>query len=196
MVQKADSARRGRPPTFDRDAVVASAMGAFFHKGFEATTLAELEAATGLDRSSLYNSFGGKAGLYEAATTTYLDRAEQTLLHPLLNGTDDGYADLLAFLDNLRIGLTSADAIPGCLIVNDMAAGADPAAAARYRALIEEGLRAALDRAGDADAERRAAFLTASVIGVNLVAKTTAGDAAEIARHVAAIVDEVVSWRG
>lgn len=197
MVQKA-RAKRGRPPKFDRDAVIGAAMVAFFRSGYEATTLPDLEQATGLDRSSLYNSFGGKRGLYEAATRSYLDRAEVTLFDPLLVGTDDGYADLLAFLGNLRIGLTSADAIPGCLIVNDMAAGADPEAAQRYRRVMEDGLRRALERTGDPDAAQRAeraAFLAVSVLGANLVSKTTGGDADEIGRNVDAIVAEVLRWR-
>ena len=198
MVQKAP-ARRGRPPKFDRDAVVGAAIGAFFSKGFDATTLPDLEAATGLDRSSLYNSFGGKRGLYEAAITTYLDVAEGGLFDPLLTGTDDGFADLLTFFGFLHTGLTASDAIPGCLIVNDMASGADPEAALRYRSLLEEGMRRALTRAGEADEKRRddrAALLTLGVISVNLISKTSEGDVAEIDRHIDAMVATVLAWRG
>ena len=203
MVQKASETsavapkKRGRPPKFDRDEVVQAAITAFFRSGYEATTLADIEAATGIDRSTLYNSFGGKAGLYESATRTYLELAEQTLFHPLLVGTDDGYADVLTFLSNLRTGLTSADAIPGCLIVNDMAAGADPDAAARYRATMEEGLQRALTRAGNLDDERRLArakLLASSVLGVNLVSKVTA-DPVEIATAVDAMEAEVRRWQ-
>lgn len=188
--------KRGRPPAFDRDEVIAAAIGAFFRKGLEATTLADLEQATGVDRSTLYNSFGGKVGLYESATGTYLSLAEAGLFAPLLDGTDDGYADILDFLGNLRTGLTAADAIPGCLIVNDMAASADPGAAARYRSLLEDGLRAALARTGDPDQARRshrAALISSSVIGVNLVSKATA-DAAEIGRLIDALTDIVTTW--
>lgn len=188
--------KRGRPPAFDRYEVIAAAIGAFFRNGLEATTLADLERATGVDRSTLYNSFGGKSGLYESATSTYLALAEAGLFAPLLNGTDDGYSDILEFLGNLRTGLTAADAIPGCLIVNDMAAGADPGAAARYRSLLEDGLLAALARTGDPDHERRAhraALVAASVIGINLVSKATA-DPREIERLVDALTDLVVSW--
>lgn len=177
--------------------MVAAAIEAFFHKGYEATTLADLEELTGVDRSTLYNSFGGKAGLYASATGTYLTIAEAGLFDPLLVGTDDGYGDILEFLANLRSGLTSPEAIPGCLIVNDMAAGADPEAAARYRAMLEEGLHRALARSGDPNDDRRAAragLLATSVLGVNLVSKAT-GDAAEIARLVDSLSDEVGRWR-
>ena len=188
--------KRGRPPKFDHDEVVAAAIGAFFWKGFEATTLADLETATGVDRSTLYNSFGGKAGLYQSATNTYLALAEAGLFAPLLAGTDDGYSDILEFLDNLRSGLTSPDALPGCLIVNDMAAGSDPGAAARYRSMLENGVRTALERTGDRNEERRTAragLITASVIGINLVSKATA-DPNEVGRLISALTDVVTSW--
>lgn len=206
MVQKASpkkkessSKGRGRPRNFDEQHVIESAIWAFFEKGLEGTTLGDLEEATGVDRSTLYNSFGGKKGLYSSATRTYLDFAEAGLFAPLLIGTDDGFADIFDFLGRLRSGLTSATAIPGCLIVNDMAAGADPEAAKRYREMLEEGLRRALTRAGDTDPERRmarAGLLASSVLGVNLVSKTTGGDNAEIERLITAMVAEVERWQG
>ncbi len=202
MVQKASatSKKRGRPAKFDRQQVVLSAINAFFDKGYEATTLGDLEEATGVDRSTLYNSFGGKAGIYSSATSAYLAMAETGLFGPLRDGnpdsTGDGYDDILEFLARLRLGLTTATT-PGCLIVNDMAAGVDPAAAVRYRTMMEEGLRQALGRTGDADADRRqqrAGLLAASVLGVNLVSKAT-GDKAEIGRHIDAMEHEVRRWQ-
>lgn len=202
MVQKstATSKRRGRPAKFDREQVVLSAVNAFFDKGYEATTLGDLEAATGVDRSTLYNSFGGKAGIYSSATSTYLAMAETGLFGPLREGepgsSGDGYDDILEFLARLRLGLTTATT-PGCLIVNDMAAGVDPAAAVRYRTMMEEGLRQALARTGDEDVDRRqqrAGLLAASVLGVNLVSKAT-GDKTEIGRHIDAMEHEVRRWQ-
>ena len=205
MVQKASvdgssssGKGRGRPPKFDEQHVVESAIWAFFAKGFDGTSLGDLEAATGVDRSTLYNSFGGKKGLYSSATQTYLEFAEAGLFEPLLVGTDDGYADILEFLGRLRSGLTSPTAIPGCLIVNDMAAGADPGAAKRYRSMLEEGLERALTRAGDADADRRATragLLSTSVLGVNLVSKTTGGEVDEIDRLIDSMEGEVRRWQ-
>lgn len=202
MVQNASasSKKRGRPAKFDREQVVLGAINAFFAKGYEATTLGDLEAATGVDRSTLYNSFGGKAGVYSSATSTYLAMAETGLFGPLLegnpDGTGDGYDDILEFLSRLRLGLTTATT-PGCLIVNDMAAGVDPAAADRYRTMMEEGLRRALDRTADQDQhrqEQRAGLLASSVLGVNLVSKAT-GNAEEIGRHIDAMEHEVRRWQ-
>ena len=203
MVQNASTKKnsakgRGRPPKFDEQHVVEAAIWAFFEKGLDGTTLGDLEEATGVDRSTLYNSFGGKKGLYASATSKYLDFAEAGLFEPLLVGTSDGFAALFDFLGRLRSGLTSDTAIPGCLIVNDMAAGSDPEAAARYRQMLEVGVQRALTRAGDTDSERRnarAGLISSSVLGVNLVSKLTNGDSVEIDRLIVAMIDEVGRWK-
>ncbi|MCP3910910.1 MAG: TetR/AcrR family transcriptional regulator [Actinomycetia bacterium] len=201
MVEKATTgSRRGRPRQFDPDQVVEAAMGAFFAKGFESTTLADLEAATGVDRSTLYNSFDGKSGLYHQATALYLDRAAQMLFDDLGHGTDDGLADIITFLERLRAGLTADGVSPGCLIVNDMASGSDPEATARYRAMLDSGLAAALGRAAGAghidpaSIDGRASLLSAAVIGINLVSAHT-GDNGQVSHLVSGAIAEVSSWR-
>ena len=199
MVEKT-TPRRGRPPKFDPELVIDGATTAFFAKGFEATTLTDLEAATGVDRSTLYNSFGGKNGLYHRATARYLERAASGLFDVLNDGTDDGLGDLIQFLERLRLGLTANDVSPGCLIVNDMAAGSDPDAAKRYRQLLDGGLLAALGRAASAGTierstvESRAALISAAVIGINLISGHT-GDNQQVDQLVTGAIAEVTSWR-
>ena len=179
--------------------MVDAAVGAFFANGLEGTTLGDIETATGIDRSTLYNSFGGKAGLYHRATARYLDHAEEGLFGPLHDPDTDGLTAVVEFLGRLKEGLTSGDVSPGCLIVNDMAAGSDPAAAKRYRELLEEGLRAALTRAAEAglvpaeSVDARAALLSTTVIGVNLISRRT-GDNAEVERLVDGTLAEVALW--
>src|SRR4249919_2313925 len=69
MVQKetADSRPRGRPRSFDPDAVLEKARGVFWTLGYAATSLDDLAAATGLNRPSLYAAFGDKHALYMRA---------------------------------------------------------------------------------------------------------------------------------
>ena len=104
MVQNASSTQKrlGRRPAFDREEVVAGAIIAFWAKGFEATTLSDLESATGLDRSSIYNSFGGKDGLYRSAASAYVDGAEDLLFEPLFKGKD-GVTDIIEFFEMVAI---------------------------------------------------------------------------------------------
>ena len=69
MVQKEGQAPRGRgrPRSFDADAVLDQARSVFWNLGYAATSLDDLAAATGLNRPSLYAAFGDKHALYMAA---------------------------------------------------------------------------------------------------------------------------------
>jgi TetR/AcrR family transcriptional repressor of nem operon len=63
----------GRPREFDPDTVLEAAMRAFWAKGYEATSLADLMAVTGLHKGSLYQAFGDKHSLFVQALTRYLE---------------------------------------------------------------------------------------------------------------------------
>jgi TetR/AcrR family transcriptional repressor of nem operon len=190
--------RPGRRPSFDRDSVVAAATYVFWEKGFAATTLSDLEVATGVDRSTLYNSFGGKAGIYRAASMTYVNAAEEGLFQPLYAGTN-GTEDIAEFLTRLEDNLCSGGNPRGCLIVNDMASNVDTAARTSYLEKLEGGFRAALERAlasGEIDGAtvpRRIQFLTAAILGINLAHRESAHttSAQELLNGVR---DEVRSW--
>ncbi len=200
MVQKASpkSKRTGRRPEFDREAVVTGAISAFWLKGFEATTLTDLEAATGADRSTIYNSFGGKTGLYQSATAAYVESTEDILFEPLYTGTE-GLADIADFLDLLAGMLGAGTNPPGCLIVNDMAAPVDHRATDRYLKSLEGGLLAALERAsslGEVDegsTVQRSQFITAAILGVNLAHRSTA-NAAPANQLLSGLGSEIHSW--
>ncbi|MDR6937883.1 TetR/AcrR family transcriptional regulator [Luteibacter sp. 3190] len=69
---KSPAARRGRPVTFDRDAVLERAMRVFWAKGFAATSMNDLIGAMEIASPSLYAAFGSKAGLYRAAVDRYV----------------------------------------------------------------------------------------------------------------------------
>ncbi len=190
--------QRGRRPGFERDAVVSAAMNAFWSKGFTATTLSDLEAATGVDRSTLYNSFDGKDGLYRSATAAYVNRAEEWLFEPLLTGSN-GIADIIEFIDRLDETYRSGTNTRGCLIVNGIASGADPEATDRYLRSLQDGLRAALERAaaaGDTDPNKtaqRCQLLSAAIIGINLLDCRTPDNAATLAL-INSVRSEVTTW--
>ncbi|MGE0408001.1 MAG: TetR/AcrR family transcriptional regulator [Amphiplicatus sp.] len=60
-----------RPRTFDDDVVLSRAMHVFRRKGYAASSVRDLETATGLTSGSLYNSYGDKRGLFRAASNHY-----------------------------------------------------------------------------------------------------------------------------
>lgn len=61
-----------RVESFQREHVLQQAMQVFWDKGFNGTSMQHLVDATGLNRSSIYNSFGDKMSLYQESLRTYM----------------------------------------------------------------------------------------------------------------------------
>ncbi|MGZ6779770.1 MAG: TetR/AcrR family transcriptional regulator [Mycobacterium sp.] len=61
-----------RPRMFDEDDVVAAARDEFWNRGYAATSIDDLTAATGLGKGSLYGAFGDKHRLYLRALDDYI----------------------------------------------------------------------------------------------------------------------------
>ncbi|MEZ5080503.1 MAG: TetR/AcrR family transcriptional regulator [Thermoleophilia bacterium] len=189
----------GRPLMFDPDVALSRAVLLFWERGFDGASLPELEAATGLGRSSIYNTFGGKPELFRAALDRYAGDMDAAFLEPLRTGAA-GIDDVLAFLD--RLDAHTDDGLPaGCLICNTLVelGEVDAVAGGRvgdYLRRLELALRAALGRAVDLGEIRggteddRAALLTTLVVGASSVAR---GD--DPRRLVAAARRQVEEWR-
>lgn len=60
-----------RIEAFDREQVLKNAMNVFWEKGYNGASMQELVDATGLNRSSIYNSFGSKLELYQDTLSYY-----------------------------------------------------------------------------------------------------------------------------
>lgn len=61
----------GRPREFDERAALDSAMRVFWEKGYEGASLDDLTAAMGINRSSLYSTFGDKEQLFRKVMAQY-----------------------------------------------------------------------------------------------------------------------------
>jgi TetR/AcrR family transcriptional repressor of nem operon len=72
-----------RPREFDDGEAVLAARGVFWEHGYSPTSLAQLESATGLSRSSLYATYGSKRGLFERASKSYLNDIIAPALSPM-----------------------------------------------------------------------------------------------------------------
>ncbi len=125
----------GRFRTYDEDAVLSGAMRAFRRKGYQAVSIRDLEAATGLKAGSIYNSFGDKAGVFDAAFAHY----NRTVLQHRL----DHHAPAAAGLPGLRALFLSLlhepnDESYGCLITNS---AVELSSAEGTHAGVSEGMR-------------------------------------------------------
>ena len=70
---------RGRPRSFDTEATLANATLAFWQRGYAATSMDDLSAATGLNRPSLYGAFGDKHALYLQALQLYTGQSNKAI---------------------------------------------------------------------------------------------------------------------
>lgn len=69
-----------RPKSFDPDTVLTKAMGVFWEKGYDAASISDLTAAMGINRFSLYDTFGDKHTLYLKALESY----ERSFVEPII----------------------------------------------------------------------------------------------------------------
>lgn len=108
---------------FDRNDVLTHCMHVFWDLGFDATSITNLENATGLGRTSLYNSFGNKEELFEQVIDHYIETQCVYWTDILLSQDTftDGVDKLVSTMinENLDINMPT-----GCLITYS-AAGID-----------------------------------------------------------------------
>lgn len=77
-----------RPRAFQDSDVLTRAMLAFWQGGYEATGIKQLETATGLKASSLYNRFGSKEHLFDEVLTHYRQKVVQWRIQRYLQDLD------------------------------------------------------------------------------------------------------------
>jgi TetR/AcrR family transcriptional repressor of nem operon len=146
----------GRPRTFDEPQVLRQAREAFHDHGYAGTSVEQLTAATGLQRSSLYGAFGDKHGLFLRSFAQYCDE-DMGLIEEELAGEDDGALERIEGHMRSKIADPAASR-RGCLLAKAAAelAKEDPEVAqiatdsyAIYTRALTDCLRCA-QAAGDA----------------------------------------------
>ncbi|MEO0819109.1 MAG: TetR/AcrR family transcriptional regulator [Pseudomonadota bacterium] len=128
----------GRPRGFDIEATLDVIKALFWERGFEAVSLADIAAATGLRKGSLYAAYGDKQAMYLKALARY-EAGEVAATIAALQGPGEPRARLQAFLDGpIRAAYDAGDG-RGCFLCNAAADRAlvDPDAAAIVRAGFE-----------------------------------------------------------
>jgi TetR/AcrR family transcriptional repressor of nem operon len=193
-----------RPRTFALASVVGTAKELFWSRGYEGTALGDVEAATGLNRSSLYQAFGNKEALFRAALDDYVRTFMGELLGPMESPTARPQ-DVQVFFGKLaaRFSGDPAEARKGCLWVNSLAEFSSrrnppEVHAAGYCARLSNAFHNALSSGGGpvtggghAIAQRRSRMLAATTFGLWLAVRIDPGQAAVVCDSVRA---EVGSW--
>lgn len=105
----------GRPRAFDEEAVLDRATEVFWEYGYEGASMSALTGAMGMNRPSLYSTFGSKELLFRRVFARYHDRQVANARAALDQPT--AYASVEAFLRASADGLTADGHPPGCLSV-------------------------------------------------------------------------------
>lgn len=115
---------QGRPRAFDPDRALDQALYLFWRKGYEGTSLADLTAAMGINRPSLYAAFGNKEALFRKALDRYMERPAAALQRALEAPTARLVAE--GVLADAVERLTDPAGPAGCLAVHGaLACGAE-----------------------------------------------------------------------
>jgi TetR/AcrR family transcriptional repressor of nem operon len=148
MAHKSTSRNVGRPREFDEEAALKAAMEAFWTKGYEATSMADLCNCTGLHKGSLYQAFGDKHTLFMDALLHYADTEFREVAAVAFESDSP--------LQNIRavVAKICEDAVgeKGCLMVNTMVelAPHDPEVREALVAVGEKRMRFMVDIIGKA----------------------------------------------
>ncbi|HKE15763.1 MAG TPA: TetR/AcrR family transcriptional regulator [Kofleriaceae bacterium] len=181
----------GRPRQFDVDRVLWEAVKVFWRLGYNATAVQDLVDAMGIERGSLYRTFGDKQALFQRAVEHY----NQHQIARLPPGAD-AMTTLRAWFANNLDDARDGDLPSGCLVINsavEMPALPPPLQklVARhiaqlrrfFRRCVEAG-QAAGQLAGSVEPDEKAESLLAAIIGINVMSRAGASHAqlARIAR--------------
>lgn len=173
-------AGRGRPRKFDEAAVLDTLTDLFWDKGYEATSMADILTATGLNKSSLYNSFGSKKDLFRRILDRYVEQRMEGFAEMAEANNQPGLEALHAFLDAVfEFGRA------GCLAVNTTTelGTTDPVVSAlsrTYRDRIRDALQKVVTVAtrasspSDALTGTRTEMLLGFLLGYAVAARTGA----------------------
>lgn len=128
--------QRGRPRSFDPDAVLTRVRHSFWRNGYAATTMDELAAAAGLHKPSLYGAFGDKKSLYLESLNHYLAEVSEQFAAAL---SIPRLADSLDALVDASIAKFTRERAGGCYMMSTAVpeAADDPEIGAVVRGAME-----------------------------------------------------------
>lgn len=158
----------GRPKEFDPDHALSRAMELFWERGYQGTSMQDLVEHMGINRGSLYDTFGGKRALFQAALERYCAQYI-TALVTSLEGPGDARTVLSAALQAEVETLLDPERPHGCLLTSS--ALELSARDERVRVTVEENLLriedalcALLERTGDRGEHRDVARALLAVL--------------------------------
>lgn len=163
---------RGRPKQFNRVCALDSALDLFWRRGYQATSMADLVAATGAKAPTLYAEFGNKEGLFQAAVAHYVTKYAERDKALLDNPARTVAQAISDFLRATAAMFTDKSLPAGCFIV----------ATSPARAVMASGQEEALHPCHYLQERMLAEFLAKRQLAGELAAHA---DTAQLAKYLA-----------
>ena len=166
------STERGRPRSFDIDTALDQATQVFWRLGFQGASMAELTAATGLSKPSLYAAFGDKESLYLKCLQRYVEH-QVGLQTALLEQEPDHRTAVATFLRTMAAMQADPKLPGGCFVVNGTADCGSPGTPCRPRRLKRRLAQAERDGAlpPGTDAKGLATLFSTVLTGMAVMSK-------------------------
>ncbi|NER31337.1 MAG: TetR/AcrR family transcriptional regulator [Symploca sp. SIO1C4] len=171
-----------RHKEFDREDVLNKAMEVFWCYGYQATSVQELVESMGINRGSLYDTFGDKNSLFQAALAHYNETVvTKAIAH--LEAPGAAKAAIVNHFYSLVNHAVADSQRKGCLLTNSAVelCSHDLDAATRISAnlqRVENAFKKALVRAQEKeeissqhDINALASFLTCTLQGLQVISK-------------------------
>lgn len=141
---------RGRPRAFCEEQALDAAMRVFSEKGYEAASLSDLTSAMGINRFSMYATFGNKEALFVKAMDRFTGGVTSHLDATLAEGTARDSIERM-LLESVSV-FTAAEGPGLCFVTQAPLTAPEVSEAtkqfvAQKRGVVELGLRKRLDRA-------------------------------------------------
>ncbi|MBD8523305.1 TetR/AcrR family transcriptional regulator [Lysinibacillus fusiformis] len=172
-----------RTREFNEEKVLEAAMQLFWEKGYEATSLSDLTARMGIQRPSIYSTFGDKKELFEAALRRYTTSRAADIRARLQSHVSVKQAFATFFEEVIQAEYTK-DLSNGCFCINTMVELAPHDErfeiltrehqlylAVIFQETIERGVQTG-ELEADTDAKSLAQALIVSLIGLTVMMKS------------------------
>lgn len=109
-----------RPVEFNEHKVLTNAMEQFWKEGYEASSVQKLLDCTGINRGTLYNSFGDKSTFFKSCIDQYNKIVDKQIAASLKDEKLTGWDAIDAYFDETVVKLSNKHRSMGCILVNSL----------------------------------------------------------------------------
>lgn len=178
----------GPQKQFDTETVLAKALEVFWRQGFESTSVQDLVKGMGINRASLYDTFGNKTELYQKALQRYIQQSLAVSRELLLDSPGTAVERLQHYFYSMNKAHENSTRNFGCFLNNtavelgphypefaEQVRSAWAEMETIFRVLLEDGVKKQ-ELPPDLDTAAIAATINMMLQGISVMAKAGVPD--------------------